>query len=290
MSLRPLEILIWDVNHGNSTSICLPNGKTIMLDCAANPVTGFSPIWRTRERWKGLDYLIISHPHMDHISDIMNIEHLKPHILQRPRINHQRLLEDKEDVYKDIIDYYIDFESGYNQPIPDHQNPSSTNWSGDVKIETFSLNGEQSDLNDYSIVTFLSYGGFTFAYAGDLTSNGWERLIEQEGVKFTNLLKRTNFFEVSHHGRKEGYNPIIFDYMTDMKLGFVSDKHEQTTSVTSSYSQFCKGWRVNNEVTGEHMDERKVLTTRADGRIKITVDVKSDATEVGVSTLDHTLL
>ncbi|MCY4491922.1 MAG: hypothetical protein OXC46_10775 [Thaumarchaeota archaeon] len=100
----------------------------------------------------------------------------------------------------------------------------------------------------------MTYGGFTFAYAGDITSNGWDDLIRQEGTKFTSMLEKTNFFQVSHHGREEGFNPIIFDYMTNLKMAFVSDKQPQSTSITGKYSQYCKGWKVTDELSN-----RKVL-------------------------------
>jgi len=282
-----LEIIIWDVNHGNSTSVRLPNGNTLMLDCAANPLTGFSPIWQTKKRWGYLGLLIISHPHIDHISDIVNIDYLKPQMLLYPKVSHNQLREGKYGDFKDIIEKYIEFTSGYKPISLDPHNSKS--WGDEVDIIYFGLNGYQEDLNNYSLVTFLTYEGFTFGYAGDLTSEGWEALIEQEGSLFTNMLKKTNFFEVSHHGRKEGYNPIIFDYMTDLKLALVSDKHYQSTSITSTYAEQCEGWQVINENTDEIMNGRKVLTTRSDGRIKIEVNLAGNNTEIGVKTLNHYL-
>jgi len=283
-----LEIIIWDVNHGNSTSVRLPNGKVMMLDCAANPVTDFSPILQTKKRWGYLDLLIVSHPHIDHISDICNIDHLKPEMFEAPQVSRQQLREGKDGEFRDIIEKYIDFTSGYHD-IPQSELDYSKSWGDEVEVSYFGLDGYQEDINNYSLVTFLEYKDFTFAYAGDLTSNGWESLIDQEGSIFTRLLQKTNFFEVSHHGRKEGFNPIIFDYMKDLKLAFVSDKQYQSTSITSTYSQYCKGWQVLNENTGYYVNGRKVVTTRSDGRIRIEVNDKNDEAEVGVKTLNHYL-
>ena len=278
-----LEIIIWDVNHGNSTSIKLPNGNTMMMDCASNPLTDFSPIHQTKRKWGYLDLLIVSHPHLDHIRDIFNIDDLKPDILLHPEVPFNQLREGKYGESEEIIEKYIDFISGFK---PQENTQNAKSWGDEVEVSYFGLNGHQEDMNDYSLVTFVTYGSFTFAYAGDLTTNGWERLIKQEGSQFTNMLKNTNFFEVSHHGRKEGYNPIIFDHMTNLKMAFVSDKRLQSTSVTNSYSQYCEGWQIVNENSDE-TDQRKVLTTRSDGRIKINVDVIGDTTEVGIRTLNH---
>lgn len=283
-----LEIIIWDVNHGNSISAKMPNGNVMMLDCAANPITEFSPIWQTKKRWGHLDLLIISHPHIDHISDIFNIDYLKPKMVLAPKVSLQQLREGKYSEYRDIIEKYIDFTNGYHD-IPQSDLDNSKSWGDEVEISNFGLNGYQEDINNYSLVTFLKYKDFTFAYAGDLTSKGWESLIDQEGSAFTRMLQKTNFFEVAHHGRREGFNLIIFDYMKDLNLAFVSDKQYQSTSITSTYSQYCKGWQVLNENTGYYVDGRKVVTTRSDGRIRIEVDNKYDHTEVGVKTLNHYL-
>ena len=280
-----LEILIWDVNHGNSTSVKLPNGNTIMFDCAANPVTGFSPIWQTKKRWGRLDLLVISHPHLDHISDIKNIYYLEPDLLLRPRVPYTQLRAGKYDESKEIIEEYIAFEKSYSAT-PSWASTPNYRWGGDVDIVHFGLKGHQEDMNNYSRVSFLTYGEFTFAYAGDLTSQGWEQLIKQEGAKFTRMLQKTNFFEVAHHGRKEGFNPIIFKYMTSLKMAFVSDKRFQNTSVTGSYSQYCSGWQVIDESSNQ-ISQRKVLTTRNDGRIKINVEQHAEEAQVGVSVYNH---
>lgn len=265
----------------------MPNGNVLMMDCAANPVTDFSPIWQTRNRWGYLDLLIVSHPHIDHISDIFNIDHLKPKMFLAPDVSHRQLRDGKYDEFLDMIEKYIDFTNGF-KPIPQEDLRNSESWGGDAEVTCFGLEGYQNDINDYSLVTFVTYGEFTFAYAGDLSSMGWERLIEQEGSAFTAMLSKTNFFAVSHHGRREGFNPIIFDYMNNLKMAFVSDKRFQTTSVTGLYSQQCKGWEVTNE-NFNFVEPRKVLTTRSDGRIKIEVELNHNTTEVGVKTLNHNL-
>ena len=234
-----------------------------MLDCAENPDTGFSPIQRTERRWGCLDLLMVSHPHMDHISDIHNTNTRNPPHIFVPFVPRRQLLGRKYEPSGNIK-LRIGVSNLERQALVFK---FLENWGG-VKISCFGLNGYQEDINDYSLVTFLTYGSFTFAYAGDLSSGGWDFLIKQEGSKFTRMLRKTNFFVAAHHGRKEGFNPIIFKYMRDLKMVFISDKEYQPTSVTNLYSQQCKGWTVKNE---KHncLETRKVLTTRNDGRIII---------------------
>ena len=276
-----LDMRIWDVNHGNSMSIKLPNDNVMMIDCASNPITDFSPLYQTKKLWKHLDYLIISHPHMDHIRDIVNIDSLKPTVLLRPKISHSVLRNQKYKSNLDIINTYIDFEKNYTDPttLPD---PPTKEWRGDIKIKNYLLDGEHDDLNDYSIITFISYGSFHFASGGDLSSSGWDRLIDQEGKPFLDKLSKVNFFHASHHGRKEGFNSDVLKNMNP-NLVFISDKQVQDTSVTDRYGSYCQGWGVINENT-DYKDCRKVLTTRKDGRIKLEVFLSNSQTYVGVTT------
>ena len=252
---------------GLQISARAPNGNVLMLDCAANPNTGFSPICQTKRRWRRLDLLKISHPHIDHISDIVNIDCFKPAMFLVPYVSYERLRKGKYGRPKMIIEKYIGFLKKQRLVSPSKLGPSR--WGG-VTISWFKLKGYQSDINDYSSVTFLTYESCTFAYAGDLSSAGWSRLITQEGFKFTRMLRKTTFFVASHHGREEGFNPIIFGHMRNLKMVFISDKNVQPTSVTDWYSKRCSGWDVTNESTG-YTKRRKVVTTRNDGRIKIKI-------------------
>ena len=276
-----LDMRIWNVNHGNSMSIKLPNGNVMMIDCASNPITDFSPLHHTKKLWKNLDYMIISHPHMDHIRDIVNIDSFKPTTLLRPKIDHAVLRNEKFSSNLDIINAYIDFEKRYTEPVTP-PNPPTKEWRGDIEIVNYSLNGDHGDLNDYSFVTFISYGSFHFATGGDLSSSGWDRLIEQEGKPFLHRLSKVNFFHASHHGRKEGFNSDVLGNMNP-DLVFISDKRIQDTSVTDRYGSYCQGWNVTNEDTG-HKNTRKVLTTRKDGRIRIEVSLSDRHTFVKITT------
>ena len=277
-----LDMRIWDVNHGNSMSVKLPNGNVMMIDCGSNPDTNFSPINHTKRLWGAdsiLSYLIISHPHMDHIRDIVKINSFKPVVLLRPKIDPSILRNGMSGSNLDIINTYIDFQNNYTEP-QSSPNAPSKEWGDQVELENYSLDGDHDNLNDYSFVTFISYGGFHFLTGGDLSSSGWDNLVEQEGEPFLDKLSQVNFFHASHHGRKEGFNSNILNNMNDLYLVLISDKNIQATSVTERYIPFCKGWKVTDENTG-NVTKRKVLTTRNDGRININVE-DTDTTNVGI--------
>lgn len=272
-----LEILIWNVEHGASVSVQAPNQQVLMMDCSFNPHSGFSPVLATQSHWGQIDLLIVSHPHIDHISDINNIDYYEPPMLLAPFVPYAQLREGKYGDYSRIIEDYIALRRRAYAP---NLNPHS--W-GNAVISSFGLQGYQYNINDYSLVTFLTYGGFTFAYAGDISSTGWDRLISQYGTRLTRMLQRTNFFMASHHGREEGYNDQVMGYMRSLRLVFISDKHVQPTSVTGRYSEWCRGWNVVDEEY-DSTNRRYVLTTRKDGRIRIEVTRFNRRTCVEVST------
>ena len=278
-----LDMRIWDVNHGNSMSVKLPNGNVMMIDCGSNPDTNFSPINHTKRLWgDALSYLIISHPHMDHIRDIVNINSFKPDVLRRRHIDPSILRNGMSGSNLGIIDTYINFQNRYDEPSSPPLAPSKE-WGDQVIVKNYSLEGDHNNLNDYSLVTFISYGGFHFLTGGDLSSSGWDNLVEQEDESFLDKLSQVNFFQASHHGRKEGFNSNILNKMNDLYLVLISDKKVQDTSVTERYIPFCKGWDVTDKNTGNVIN-RKVLTTRNDGRININVDI-TDTPMVKINTI-----
>ena len=258
-----LEIIIWDVGHGNAASARLPNGNVLMLDCGSNPATGFSPVQATLRRWGRINALFISHPHMDHIGDIRSIGYRIPRLLVAPPVPSRQILEGKQGDDLDAAQSYVDLDDWYETPTFD---PAEL--FGDVEVASFFLEGPHTDMNAYSMVTFLQYGALTFLHAGDLPSNCWQKMIDEHGRQLTDLLSATNFFEVPHHGRDEGYSAAALSLMPSLRLGLVSDKEEQKTSVTGKYDRHFGGWPAYSEATGKR-EVRKILTTRNDGRIRL---------------------
>ena len=86
-----LEIVFWDVQHGSATYIKTPNGTHIVQDlCTGSYGTNnkdFSPLLHLKNKWgiEQLDWVIITHPHKDHIDDIINFDKLSPCVLSRPK-------------------------------------------------------------------------------------------------------------------------------------------------------------------------------------------------------------
>jgi competence protein ComEC len=82
--MSELKICFLDVGHGDCSYIELPNGAKMMIDCGCgkynwpskllkyskkNGITGLTSIPNQSYKY-GLDNLVITHPHCDHIGDI----------------------------------------------------------------------------------------------------------------------------------------------------------------------------------------------------------------------------
>ncbi|MCY4492095.1 MAG: MBL fold metallo-hydrolase, partial [Thaumarchaeota archaeon] len=104
-----LCVTVWNVEHGTSIFIVTPNGKKVFLDCGSS--SEFSPALEVNPKnKKKLDYLVISHPHRDHIIDLENIDlQFKIKVLSRnKKITPDVMRDDNPDIFDPPNDTIID--------------------------------------------------------------------------------------------------------------------------------------------------------------------------------------
>lgn len=263
-----VEMLVFNVGHGNSVYLKMLE-KDVMLDCGADENGGFSPSNWLKNKWNvtKLDYLQISHPHIDHIRDILNVDNnFHPKVFSRNRvITEQKIKEENDEVFDthgDLIKKYLQFDSSYNGTLAPNEIPDSSEWSGGARVVTFSNTDQDMNLNDLSLIAFIQHGNHVVLYGGDLEEKGWNNLLSKK--YFTDWLKITNILIASHHGRENGYSSEIFRYCKP-QLTIVSDGRFGDTSATSRYSAITSGMTVKKRSGGS--ETRKVITTRNDGTI-----------------------
>src|SRR5579863_7139399 len=79
-----VEITIWDVQHGSATYIKTPNNRHVVVDLG--DAENFSPLRTLMGLGVAqLDAVVITHPHRDHMDDILNFRLLAPRVLWTPR-------------------------------------------------------------------------------------------------------------------------------------------------------------------------------------------------------------
>ena len=270
-----LRFITWDVEHGSAAYIRTPNGRHIAMDLGARRAAdaGFSPLAHLYWNWgvKQLDAVVITHPHLDHIEDILNFDALSPKVLMRPG----HLTDDEiwgsnrkaSPETRQIIQKYIDINRSYNQPADPQTSLSSLTNYGNVAFQFFTpKHSPRDNINNHSVVTVMTYEGVKFLMPGDNEPSSWNELLARQD--FLSAIQGTHVLVASHHGRESGYNAPLFKRITPL-LTIISDGRFVDTSATSRYSAETKGWVVTRR--NGPRTQRKCVTTRNDGVIDVVV-------------------
>jgi beta-lactamase superfamily II metal-dependent hydrolase len=275
-----MDLRFYDVEHGDCCLILSLKNEAVLIDCGYNSTTGWKPSegltiqgFGSRRR---LHHLILTHPDQDHLADLPGvIEKLKPvNVWQHPQLTIKTIADLKVALSKAQEAYLAKKKTITElQPIEASKNFQT------MKVRQFYLPiGSVRDANDLSLVSFLSEDRFTVCFPGDLTARGWKLHLENKAFQY--MLRETNLFVASHHGRPTGFYEPVYEFLYP-KLIVISDKEQE------------KGRKVvqrvpyRDHVHGVKLADgsfRKVLTTRGDGRIRIVV--KDRTWEVSTSRSD----
>ena len=270
-----LRFITWDVDHGSAAYVKTPNDKHIVVDLGARRATdaGFSPLAHLYWNWgvKRLDAVVITHPHLDHIEDILHFDDLSPQMLMRP--GHLTDIEiwgsnqKASPETRQIIQKYIDIDKRYSGSPPKDQDLSVPSNYGGVSFQFFTpVQSPRNNINNHSVVTVMTYAGVKFLMPGDNEPSSWNELLAKQD--FAAAIQGTHVLIAPHHGRESGYHAPLFSKITPL-LTIISDGRFVDTSATSRYSAQTKGWTVTRR-NGPRTD-RKCVTTRNDGVIDVVV-------------------
>lgn len=295
LGLKKVTVVFWDVQHGNAVYIRTPNNRHIVIDLGVgsygkNNLT-FSPLLHLKNEWKvnKLDCVIITHPHLDHIDDILNLYKLylyklslktllRPESIPEEVIMH--LMKNAQPKDKQKFEKYLEFEkyieigiiNTYCHPVEWMDDIRNPNNNGGVEFKTFSsANCSTSNVNNHSIITVLSFAGRKIVFTGDNESCSFKELMEKPD--FNSAIKNADILLAPHHGRESGFYKDFVDCVNP-RLTVISDGRFRDTSATDRYSSKSKGMRVKRR-NGD-MEERKCVTTRNDGVITVEIDTKGE--------------
>ena len=269
-----LKLIMWDVQHGSAAYIQTPNGKHIAIDLGASDA--FSPLqylWHSGVQQ--LDHVTITHPHMDHIDDILNFDLLSPRTLLTPSLLSEDDIrggnpEPSQEV-EAKLQKYLTIRSKYSDPVDQQDDVDLAQNNGGVSISTFvPRQSSTGNLNNHSVVTLIEYSGVKILIPGDNESASWEELLSRDD--FIAAIAGTHVFVASHHGRESGFHGPLFDHFHPI-ITLISDGRSGDTSATSLYTNVTEGWSVRRR-NGMNQD-RKCVTTRNDGHIEVTITPSS---------------
>lgn len=193
----PLRVTFLDVNQGDCTLIETPNNKTILIDGGGYPeYQGDRKISQDvllptlyYKRITKLDFVIVTHPHDDHIKGIdelidkipikavgiyeMDQEYMN-NFIEKSRNNNIQILKLKEG-------NIIEIENGIAMEVLSPEKNAL-------------IIDEQRDINNSSIVIRMDYYMRSFLFTGDIESEIENKLIENKKDIKADVLK------VAHHG------------------------------------------------------------------------------------------
>lgn len=269
-----IQVVFWDVQHGNAAYIQSPNGRNIVVDLGTGSYsTGntFSPLNHLRRSWdvQRLDYVVITHPHKDHIDDIFSLDGFDPKVLLRPRdlsredilsgVRHQDL-----PVYEKYLEIDGRFTGAFEENDPD--DPSIPDNYGGMVIKTFSPHTcSTTNINNHSCVVVMSYASSKIVFTGDNETCSFEELLNSS--YFVSAVKNADVLLAPHHGRESGFN-YDFASLVNPRITVISDGRFCDTSATSRYRAVSRGWKVHQ--SGKESEKRYCLTTRNDGAITVS--------------------
>jgi len=280
---RSCSVVFWDVQHGHSTYIKTPNNRHIVIDLGIGDYSGrnsaFSPLRYLKANYgvNQLDYVVITHPHLDHIDDILNFDFLSPKVLLLPRLlTNAEVMEGVIDSARPKFEKYCEIKDRYNESVVKgslNDTKVPENWGG-LSIQTFTPIGCSHDnFNNFSIVTVIEFAFITIVIPGDNQKDSFEKLMLMDDFKLA--VKDADILLAPHHGRESGYLGAFVD-LVNPRLTVVSDGRFCDTSANARYSAKSRGWTVFQS-NGTSQD-RYCLTTNTDGEIFVEFGYGDDNT------------
>jgi beta-lactamase superfamily II metal-dependent hydrolase len=224
-----LQLHFLDVGNGDCAVLISPQGEVVFFDAGYNncdkPVSYLRRIGITR-----IDYLIVSHYHLDHIGCAARFLNEFP-------------------LQKEAIDRGSSYNNGAFQPYVDFAGTKrNTGTAGriitldsgsanPVTINIVALNGAgvaTDDENDRSLVAKVSFGEFDAEIGGDLSGFNESRYKDIE-TTVAPMVGQVELYKVHHHGSSHSSNPEWLR-ITQPKVGIVScgspNRHGHPTQET----------------------------------------------------------
>lgn len=271
---------IWDVELGLAIHIEAPNGRYIVIDLGSK--NGVSPI--SYLQGKDVGYMVITHPHYDHFSDVQNIGNARPRVLWRCKsYTFQELINEATTDKREIVNAYCTFVDSYTATITTPNNPETEYPFDGLTAEIFATNScEKSNKNNFSAIVVLRLGNAKIVVCGDNEEKSLKYLMLSEN--FRSAVKNAWVLVAPHHGRESAYHDD-FVSLVSPDITIISDTSKVSTSAADKYSEKSKGYDVYNCSTQEKK-HRKCLTTRKDGNIIVRFGESDDPKYIGTLSVE----
>lgn len=199
-----LKVHYLDVGQGDSIFIELPNNETMLIDAAESYQSENIINYLKNLNYQKIDYVIGTHPHTDHIGGLKNIINT----FEIGKIFMPKVVSTTK-TYESLL-----------MAIKDKNLKINTAKAGTSIIDTDALkinilapnNSTYTELNNYSVVTKITYGTTKFLFMGDA-----EKLSENEIKENVTA----DVIKIGHHGSNTS-SSIDFIKKVNAKYGIIS--------------------------------------------------------------------
>lgn len=220
-------VTFFPVGKGNMTLVQFSNGINMLVDCNWSDAEP-SPAEYLRSKIRTLDFIVVTHPHQDHITGLEDVcRYFKPKYLW-----HNGRYFKPDPIYDDWT-FYEDLRSGkYAYCTPTSVRAGQTATIGQTKLhilgpKTPHLEGTSEDENNNSIILKIVDGMSSIVLTGDTQEEQWE-------ATDLSAFRDTSAFLASHHGRESGFSERAIRIMQP-QLVIISDGECCETDVTHKY-------------------------------------------------------
>lgn len=270
---RQAVMTVYNVQLGLAVHIKAPNGKYIIIDLGTGAQGSGNESPLLKRLYDDIGYLIITHPHLDHIDDILNFDRNVPTTLHRATsITNEEVMKDVRECDKAKFKKYCEVNDRYSSPVSANTDPGNPDNYGGLSITNHSTSVcEKDNFNNFSSITVFELANCKIVVCGDNEAKSLDILMCS--MSFRESVKNADILVAPHHGRESGYHEE-FVSLVSPALTIISDTKKSDASAVDKYREKTRGWKVWDR--NGNSSERYCLTTRNDGNIKVTFRESDD--------------
>lgn len=233
-----------DVGQGDSIFVQLPNGQHMLVDAGSKDRGKNVVNYLKQAGVKKIDYLVATHQHEDHIGGMAAV--LRMFEIERvymPRVTHNTK------VYEDLLKSIQAEGLKINKAAAGVEIINS----GELRVKIIAPNkASYGDINNYSAVIKLSFGGVSFLLTGDAEKQSEQEMLASSFNLGADVLK------VGHHGSDTSTTPAFLSAV------------KPTYAVISNGADNAYG--CPHAATLQKLSGIQVFRTDLDGNVVFTTD------------------
>ncbi|ALM50125.1 metallo-beta-lactamase [Flavobacterium psychrophilum] len=264
-----VKMRVWDVKHGNAIYLRTPNNKHLVYDLGRGDYSensdDRSPLETLYDHYgvRTINYLMITHPHRDHIDDILNLDKFKVISMHKPSLTKDEVVLNYRKGDNPKYDKYFELDDLFSVPSGPSTTISNPENFGGLNVKVFSTPSLIGNLNNKSLLSVIEYESIKVIIPGDNEFDSLDLLMKRN--EFKAAIEDCDILIAPHHGRESAYHKD-FVKLANPLLTIVSDGSLCDTSANHRYSSVSRGWTVHKNGV---KTERKMLTTNSDGEVYI---------------------